>query len=300
MSPGTMMSTGLIAGGSLAGIIIALLVVFEKVGQAVDFSIPTPGGEPRYHLPAIWAFGVLVACAPCCCPHRQAAGGRRGQAGGLRGGTLRGIGLVQRDDRNCRGVKHVDGMPMSKPFDATTKELLESDPRGWLELLLGRRIGGARVLNVDLSTITTEADTVLAVEDDLPGVIQAIQTRLNHEATDNQAQIIWTATYLLMGLSYPEEIIDQLLQGVQNMKESVTYQKILREGRAEGQAIGRTDKARRLLKRLGSKRLGKPGPGIDSLIDDITDLDKLEQLTDRVLDVQDWKELLGEGLNGGG
>ncbi len=60
-SPGTMMSTGLIAGGSLAGIIIALLVVFEKLGQYVDFSMPTPGGEPRYHLPAIGAFGVLAA-----------------------------------------------------------------------------------------------------------------------------------------------------------------------------------------------------------------------------------------------
>lgn len=61
MSPGTMMSTGLIAGGSLAGIIIALLVVFERIGQFVDFSITVPGGEPQYHVPAIWAFTVLAA-----------------------------------------------------------------------------------------------------------------------------------------------------------------------------------------------------------------------------------------------
>ena len=33
------MSTGLIAGGSLAGIIIALLVVFEDLGKKIDFSI---------------------------------------------------------------------------------------------------------------------------------------------------------------------------------------------------------------------------------------------------------------------
>ena len=39
-SPGTLMSTGLIAGGSLAGIIIALLVVFEDFGKKIDFSIP--------------------------------------------------------------------------------------------------------------------------------------------------------------------------------------------------------------------------------------------------------------------
>jgi hypothetical protein len=59
-SPGTMMSTGLIAGGSLAGIIIALLVVFEELGKAIDFSKQTAGGEPEFLVPAIGAFGVLV------------------------------------------------------------------------------------------------------------------------------------------------------------------------------------------------------------------------------------------------
>jgi len=61
MSAGTMMSTGLIAGGSLAGIIIALLVVFERLGQALDFSIQTPGGEPTFHLPVIRVFVGLSA-----------------------------------------------------------------------------------------------------------------------------------------------------------------------------------------------------------------------------------------------
>jgi uncharacterized oligopeptide transporter (OPT) family protein len=61
-SPGTLMSTGLIAGGSLAGIIIALLVVFENLGKSIDFSIPaTAGGEPGYRIPAIWAFSAMAA-----------------------------------------------------------------------------------------------------------------------------------------------------------------------------------------------------------------------------------------------
>jgi putative OPT family oligopeptide transporter len=61
-SPGTLMSTGLIAGGSLAGIIIALLVVFENFGKMIDFSTPAQGaGEPSYLVPAIAAFGVMVA-----------------------------------------------------------------------------------------------------------------------------------------------------------------------------------------------------------------------------------------------
>ena len=283
---------------------------------------------------------------------------------------------------------------MPKPFDATTKELLEIDPRAWLELLLGRELAEVRILNVDLSTITTEADSVLVVEEaepwvvhlefqssydddlpvrlhrysvlvhyrerrpvvsiglllcpdangpamtgllhnlwpdglvydefrynvvktwerpadeiltgglatlplaplasvkenELPAVIRAMQQRLDREATKSQAETLWTATYLLMGLNYSNELIDRLLEGVQNMKESVTYQKILREGRAEGRAEG----AKRILKRLGSKRLGKPEPRIEAEIDAIADLEKLEQLSDRVLEVTDWEELLAQ------
>ncbi len=58
-SPGTLMSTGLIAGGSLAGIIIALLVVFEEFGKSIDFSHRGPGGEPEYLIPSIAAFGAM-------------------------------------------------------------------------------------------------------------------------------------------------------------------------------------------------------------------------------------------------
>jgi hypothetical protein len=61
MSPGTLMSTGLIAGGSLAGIIIALLVYFEDFGKKIDFSTPAAaGGEPGYLLPAVAAFTVMA------------------------------------------------------------------------------------------------------------------------------------------------------------------------------------------------------------------------------------------------
>ncbi len=216
---------------------------------------------------------------------------------------------------------------MSKPFDATTKELIESDPRAWLELLLGRRLERVRTLNVDLSTITAEGDSVISVEDatpwlvhvefqssydptlplrlqrynvlvnyrhqlpvqsvalllcrdadgpalsgllqqslpdgpvyhefrynvvrtwerpcseilagglatlplaplgkanleDLPAVIQAMQQRLEREATRSEAQTLWMATYLLMGLNFSDDMISHLLEGVHTMAESVTY-----------------------------------------------------------------------------
>jgi putative OPT family oligopeptide transporter len=59
-SPGTLMSTGLIAGGSLAGIIVALLVVFEKLGKSIDFSASPSGGEPTYWIPAMAAFTAMA------------------------------------------------------------------------------------------------------------------------------------------------------------------------------------------------------------------------------------------------
>ena len=142
--------------------------------------------------------------------------------------------------------------------------------------------------NVDLSAISAEADSVLLVELAEPWVV--------HEATRSQAQTLYMATYLLMGLNYPDELVDRLLEGVQNMKESATYQKIPREGegRVEGRVEGLVEGERRILKRLGTRQFGKPDPLIDAALDAITDLDRLEQLSVRVLEVKTWEELLAQ------
>ncbi len=59
-SPGTMLSTGLIAGGSLAGIIIAFLKVFENVGKRLDFSTKSGAGETIYKIQEIHAFAAIA------------------------------------------------------------------------------------------------------------------------------------------------------------------------------------------------------------------------------------------------
>ncbi len=295
---------------------------------------------------------------------------------------------------------------MPKTFDATTKELLASDPRGWAELLLGRPLPGVSILNADLSTITAEADTVLLVEDEpswlvhvefqtrydpalprrlqrynvllnyrhdrpvrsivlllckeadgpaisgllqqrlpdgflysefhygavriwecpaaeilggelaviplaplakmaegeLATIVQTIHRRLDEEATPAVATTIWLATYLLMGLRYSEKFVDQLIQGVQGMRESTTYRKIVEEGRVEGRiegrVEGRVEEARRIVKRQGIKRFGKPASKYELAIDAIADLDRLELLSERLLDAKSWQELLGDTANG--
>ena len=107
--------------------------------------------------------------------------------------------------------------------------------------------------------------------------------------------MLWTATYLLMGLRFTNEFASQLLEGVQNMQESTTYQAILREGRNEGLIKGRVSEAQRLLLMLGEARFGKADETCRSFVEAILDVERLESLTKRILDtnVEDWNTLLG-------
>jgi hypothetical protein len=55
---------------------------------------------------------------------------------------------------------------VSKPYDATAKDLLEAHPGSWMEYLHLRSRGPVCVIDADLSTVTTEADKVLRVDDE--------------------------------------------------------------------------------------------------------------------------------------
>jgi putative OPT family oligopeptide transporter len=59
-SPGLMMSTGLIAGGSLAGIGLVALVAMESLAKRLDFSSKLADGTTVHPIPAFLAFGVLL------------------------------------------------------------------------------------------------------------------------------------------------------------------------------------------------------------------------------------------------
>jgi predicted transposase YdaD len=94
----------------------------------------------------------------------------------------------------------------------------------------------------------------------------------------------------LMELRSEEAFARPLLEGVQNMRESTTYQAILREGRDEG----RISEAQRLLLRQGEIRFGAPDQTTRGAVEAIHDLDRLERMSDRVLDmsIDDWAGLL--------
>jgi len=133
----------------------------------------------------------------------------------------------------------------------------------------------------------------------VPGVLVAISERLLRETSHEQAATLWAATKVLMGLRYPKEQVEEFTKGVSAMilgirgiEESSVYQDIFAKGEAMGEAKGRAEEARLAILRLGWKRFGEPDEGVRTTIDAIDDIDHLNSLLDRILDVSSWDELL--------
>jgi predicted transposase YdaD len=140
----------------------------------------------------------------------------------------------------------------------------------------------------------------------LPEVLAAVAQRLKREAGPELRETLWAATKVLMGLNYPDEEVDQLTEGVTNMilgirgiEESSVYQAIHAKGKAEGAAKGaakgRAQQARDALLLLGRKKFGPPHERVLTRISSLADLDRLNQMLERILDVASWDELLASG-----
>jgi predicted transposase YdaD len=127
---------------------------------------------------------------------------------------------------------------------------------------------------------------------DLSAVVHEMNQQIQREATEAEAQLLWATTYILLGLRWPTELADELLQGVRGMRESATYQKILAEGVGEGRVEGRLEGERRMLLRLGTNRFGEPSEVVRTTIEGITQLERLETLGLRLFSVESWAELL--------
>jgi hypothetical protein len=178
------------------------------------------------------------------------------------------------------------GFP-DEPFDAAlryrTVRVWQVPPEQWLKGGLGL------VPLAPLGDVRPE---------ELPAVITQMKRRLDREARPRLAAELWSAAYILMGLRYERAIVQRLLQGVVTMKESVTYQAIVEEGRAEGLAKGEAREARKILLLQGRRRFGEPPPEAVAALDALVNVQKLEELTLRLLETNSWQELLA--LNGRG
>jgi hypothetical protein len=115
-----------------------------------------------------------------------------------------------------------------------------------------------------------------------------MEDRLRQEAPPEEADKLRTAAFVLMGLRYSPQVAEQLFRGVTSMEESSTYQSIV----AKGVAKGELGEARKILLRLGGRRFGPPDLQTIATIDSLIDVKHVEELTDRILDVSSWQELL--------
>ena len=100
---------------------------------------------------------------------------------------------------------------------------------------------------------------------------------------------------LFMALLHPEDYPQSVfIKALRPLWVSSTYQAILKKGRAEGRAEVRAEEARRILKRIGTRRFGIPDAEVDSAINALTDLAVLEGLIDQIAEASSWNQLLAE------
>ena len=145
-----------------------------------------------------------------------------------------------------------------------------------------------RLLSGGLSLLPF-APIARVTEAQIPGVIAKMEARIEADATnETEAAELWVATNVLMGLRYNSVFKEQVLRGVRRMRESITYQEILEEGRIEGEL----QEARRMVLRAGFRRLGMITAINEARIKAITSLTVLEGLLDRIFDVETWEDLL--------
>lgn len=126
-------------------------------------------------------------------------------------------------------------------------------------------------------------------QQDLPSVIARMKQRLERETPPRQAADLWSAAYILMGMRYEQALVQRLLQGVLTMKESVTYQAIIEEGKAEG----KSEEARNMIFLQGQSKFGEPSSEAEAALNALSDVRQLEKLGLRLLRVSSWEELLG-------
>jgi predicted transposase YdaD len=117
----------------------------------------------------------------------------------------------------------------------------------------------------------------------VPDVIRRMKKRLDREQRQRAADL-WTATFVLLGLRYPDAFVELLFQEVLGMEESTTYQAIVQKTRLAD--------LRHILLRQGGKLFGPADEATAAALNAIGDVEWLEELCDRILEVGSWQELL--------
>jgi hypothetical protein len=200
---------------------------------------------------------------------------------------------------------------MSKPYDATIKDLAAVGPADFVSWFDGPTNQTVTVLNVDLSTVTTAADVVFGIGDPMTEILH-LDAQAGASATKHLDVLAYnvllhrqygvpvhSCVLLLrsqaehpnmtgLRLKSPDEV-RQLFQGASiAMRESVTFQAILEEG----EQTGRIKELHRMILRQGRVRFGEADEAVRQQIEAMRDIERLEDLSERLLFVSNWDELM--------
>ncbi|MFN8526949.1 MAG: hypothetical protein U0821_27910 [Chloroflexota bacterium] len=130
-------------------------------------------------------------------------------------------------------------------------------------------------------------------------VVERLHTRFRREADRETQRLLMAETYFVLGLRYTPNVAGRLLGGVGTMRDSLTYQAVLEEGRVEGRLEGRaearTQEARQFVLRLGTHRFGSPSPSIQAKLDTLTDTELLERIGVAILSAPSWDAAVSAG-----
>jgi hypothetical protein len=147
-----------------------------------------------------------------------------------------------------------------------------------------------------LAVLTTEATA------NPPAALARLAERLQQpDVSDKLRDAMLGASFFLNGLYFDRDYLIDLYRRLPmvNLEDSSTYRYAvqsgldqgIRKGLAEGLAEGSIIAFRGLILRLGTKKLGSPDAATVSRVTALADIDELERLSDRLLDVATWAEL---------
>ena len=116
----------------------------------------------------------------------------------------------------------------------------------------------------------------------LPVLMERMANRLQNEIADPQKlSMLWQMTSILSSLRYDQEMILPLMEkamSVIKVEDFVSYRNGIRE----------------TILRQGAKKFGTPDGEIISALEAITRPDRLRVISERLLDVNSWQELLAD------
>ncbi len=158
-----------------------------------------------------------------------------------------------------------------------------------------------RLWEVDVAAALSQPVSMLPLaplcavnEKEISHILEQIKERLYQEQVPAiECREIWVKTRYLLGLKMNNEQAERVMGSLMlDLRDSSTYMATLEEGVRKGELEGTLSEGKRVLLRLGARRFGEPSSAVVAAIEAITLIDHVERLVDRVLDVNNWNELM--------